>query len=354
MSPHERLAEVEDTWRSLQAIAPHSFFTSWSWIGTWLAHLPSTAEVRFLTLFDGEEPLCCLLLGVATQVDGWFFRKKKGYLNATGIPDLDSLMIEYNGPLLRPGAAVAGTVFNDPNVADIDEFVLPGITSNRDLEPFVDDAGLSRVVAERPCYYVDLDKVRDGRTDFLQLISRNSRAQVRRSIREYEKAGELELRAAASVQEALRMLEGLAELHQKEWVARGESGAFASRFFRGFHEALIEHCFGRGEVQLLEVSAGREIVGYLYNFIYQDRVLFYQSGFNYRDGKNFRPGLVSHYLAIEHSLAEGRRAYDFLAGEARYKRSLSTDCEPMYWQAVTRKTPKGRFEQFLRRIKKSF
>ena len=98
--------------------------------------------------------------------------------------------------------------------------------------------------------------------------------------------------------------------------------------------------FPHNDVLLLELRAGEEIIGVLYNFVYRGRVYFYQSGFRYSEDSRLKPGLLSHYLAIRHCLAQPiLTEYDFLAGDAQYKRSLAADLRPLTWMVVRRSTP---------------
>ncbi|MBV8913641.1 MAG: GNAT family N-acetyltransferase, partial [Acetobacteraceae bacterium] len=91
-----------------------------------------------------------------------------------------------------------------------------------------------------------------------------------------------------------------------------------------------------GEVDLLRVSAGPVLVGYLMNFNYNGEVSAYQSGFNYSVvGQHLKPGLTSHYLAIEAYRAAGASIYDFLAGADRYKLSLANAQRWLHWLNVT-------------------
>ena len=111
--------------------------------------------------------------------------------------------------------------------------------------------------------------------------------------------------------------------------------------------------FADGHIQMLRVRAGRHDVGYLYNFVHRGRVLFYQSGFDYELlAAQGRPGLVAHALSVQHNARQGHAVYDFLAGAARYKESLSTSRQPMVWAAVYRTTPAFRLEQALRSVKR--
>jgi CelD/BcsL family acetyltransferase involved in cellulose biosynthesis len=180
-------------------------------------------------------------------------------------------------------------------------------------------------------YYVDLEKIRAVNLDFLSLLSSNKRSQVRRSIKQYEINGELEIHESSSTEQALAMFEELVVLHQDEWNKRGKPGAFSNKFLYRFHLDLIRERFKDGEIQLLEIRNHTTTVGILYCFVYHGEVLFYQSGFNYSPGNVYRPGLVSHYYAIVHNAKKGMGTYDFLAGESAYKSSLSTDSVPMYW-----------------------
>src|SRR5205823_439645 len=112
------------------------------------------------------------------------------------------------------------------------------------------------------------------------------------------------------------------KLHQAYWKSRGEKGAFAQLNFVRFQGLLIGRGFARDEIDLLKVTAGDRVIGYLYNFFYRGRAYAYQSGFDYAlGGQHAKPGLTCHALAIAHYLARGASAYDFLAGDSQYKRS---------------------------------
>jgi CelD/BcsL family acetyltransferase involved in cellulose biosynthesis len=105
-------------------------------------------------------------------------------------------------------------------------------------------------------------------------------------------------------------------------------------------------------VQLLRTRAGDgKIVGHLYNFVYRGRVYCYQSGFARFADNRMKPGLVSHHLAIVMSRAGGLRYYDFLAGDSRYKRSLSNRVGEMVWIVMQRPALRFTIEHRLRGAK---
>jgi CelD/BcsL family acetyltransferase involved in cellulose biosynthesis len=89
--------------------------------------------------------------------------------------------------------------------------------------------------------------------------------------------------------------------------------------------------FPRGAIQVLRAEG----VGVLYNFVDRGRVYFYQSGFHYSPDNRLKPGLVMHYLAVEHCLSNPELAeYDFLAGDSQYKRSLGMRQHPAVLQQI--------------------
>ena len=92
-------------------------------------------------------------------------------------------------------------------------------------------------------------------------------------------------------------------------------------------------------------------IGCLYNFVHRGRVYAYQSGFHASRDNRLKPGLVSHFKAIELNYRLGNRTYDFLAGDARYKRSLSNASNQLLWLVAQR--PKFAFwaENRLRDLK---
>jgi CelD/BcsL family acetyltransferase involved in cellulose biosynthesis len=146
------------------------------------------------------------------------------------------------------------------------------------------------------------------------------------------------LHAAASVDEALAMLDRLKALHQTTWRRRGRPGCFAAPAFEAFHRDLIRDRFRHGEIRLLCTSAGGRPIGYLYNFAQGDRIYAYQSGFDYQADGRLKPGLVSHALAIEQALCDGFAVYDFMAGDNRLKASFASDWDDMVSLAIRRRS----------------
>jgi CelD/BcsL family acetyltransferase involved in cellulose biosynthesis len=336
-------AHVEQCWHILQENCPHHYFLSWGWISTWLNSLPLEQNIRFIAGFVDEKPMLAFFAGTTIQKHA-LLRSHIASLNSTGNPHFDKIYIEYNAVLAHPQVKLDIELFlHACKEIPWDELRLPGLSAQfvPQLDNLHEKPQKYNAVIEEipPAFYIDLEKVRQKNMNYLGMLSANKRSQIRRSIKEYEKDGPIEITEAQTTQEALLFLERLAEYHQKEWQQRGKDGAFSNNYFFRFHRSLISQRFQHGEIQLLRIATPGIELGYLYNFVYQGWVYCYQSGFNYLSSNQFRPSLISDYFAILHNARLGHRVYDFMAGESEYKRSLSTDSEPMYWLRLIRSRP---------------
>lgn len=356
--PPGDIAALAAVWRDLERRADASFFRSWDWIAPLLANLDNAVPVEVLTVRRNAEIVGLGLLFPAQRTRHHIIHAKQLHLNATGRPEFDCLTIEYNGILTdrrfttdASGAVLAWLTGNRP---DWDEFHLAGLDAETAAvySSVGEQLGLKAILHDRKrADSTNLVAIRSSGKDYLDSLSRNSRHQIRRSIRLYEEQGPVALTAAESVDEALDFLDGLKALHQPYWQARDKPGAFANPFFETFHRDLIRRSFAAGRVQLVRITVGDTAIGYIYNFLAGTTVYQYQSGFCYDDDPKLKPGLVSHYLAIVHNIGAGAEVYDFMAGESQHKKSLGTDTTELDWLTLQRDRLKYRLENGLRDVK---
>jgi CelD/BcsL family acetyltransferase involved in cellulose biosynthesis len=361
IEPLDSLDRIETMWRDLEARADGSFFLSWHWIGCWLRE-SGLRPALVVGRLDGR--VVSLALFTCRQV--WrrrWLRTNTLFLHETGDPALDINFIEYNGILVDRtlgeaaierclafliGARAIGNVSRA-----WDELYLGGIPEG--YIKIVERCGLAlRIAARKPTAAVDFTGLRENRRAYLDDLSANTRYQIRRSMRLYEKRGPLRLDAARDGTQVLAFLDELKVLHQRRWEPRGKSGAFSYPFLERFHRSLIARSLLEGNAELLRISAGGQSIGYLYNFIWRGWVGTYLSGFAYEPDARLKPGLVSYYLCAERHLANGMAVQDFLAGGERYKTSLGKPGPDMLWLALQRPRLRFRLEATLRRAKHAF
>ena len=342
---------IEPEWRALLARANASFFLSWPWIATWLERHGPVAR---LARIRHEDETVALALLVERKRGLGPLTTRTSYLHATGDRDADRIAVEYNDLLAARGYEVAARIT-----------LLDGLLSGRrrsravvlpmvggEMEAAAAAAGLrSRRRSESRCAVVDLEAIRRWGSDYLQHLSSSARAQIRRAVRLYEARGPLRIEAAHDAAEAVAWLEPLAALHEARFRSKGLRGAFSVPGFVEFHRALVTRAWPEGGVELLRIRAGDEVIGYLYNFLWRGWVGYYTSGFVYTDDNRLKPGLVAHWLAIERHLAAGRRIYDFMAGESRYKATLGEPGPVLFDLVVERDDRLARWTALVRRIR---
>ena len=347
----QNLEKVEEIWRQMLTKTKGGVFLSWEWVSVWLSTLPKHSKIELIAGRLSGETVIAFFIGKKAVIRHKLFCYRTASLNSTGDDYFDEISIECNGALVQPDLKV--NIIDEICQAtkeDWDELYLPGISGSSldEMEhSFKQQRDNLNIIEERDTnsYYVDLKRIRDAGMDYLSLLSPNRRQQIRRSIREHEKQGDIRIHQAESRMEALKMLDNLAALHQKEWNRRGKPGAFSNQYFMAFHKTLIDRFFCSGMIQLVHIYNSTNTIGYLYNYVYDDHVLFYQCGFNYLDNNHARPGLISHYFTIMMNAKLDYGRYDFLAGNSRYKKSLATDHYRMVWFRLQRKSIRAWIEQ---------
>jgi len=350
------IARLETSWKELEARANHSFYLSWLWIGTWLRHLPEGAQPHVLVARTSSK---IVGLAIICRRRAWSFGphpRARWLLNETGDTRFDRLFIEYNNILaersLADAIVVACLEALTHRLRRSDQLVLSGIDPDLELAA-CRTAGRAGLVTEvklaDTARWIDFAKVREKGGNYRATLGRNTRQAVSRAMRLYAERGPVELRIMETTSEALAAFDLLAAFHQSRW---GRRGSFANPGFRPFHEELIARGVPMGAVRISQTLAGDQTIGVLYNFVHDGRVLNYQSGFLYESDGRMKPGLVSHVLAIEDSIARGERGYDFLAGGAGHKSHLANGEHAMKWIAIGRDSPERHIEAKLRGAKR--
>lgn len=313
-----------------------SIFLSPQWIQTWLDIYGMDFSGKLLSWWQNDICIAGVILLFRPAKLGPF-PIRLAILNTAAEIDENAPFIEYNDVLCLPGYE---EFILDSLVAYLarqswDQLYLAGYTESSLIARLQTRAlpGEWHLI-DKKSPYIDLRSLGDGGLD--RYFSSNTRTQIRRSIKLYEERGALRIDVAQNLDESLKHLDALADLHRAAWARRGQPGGFRSPRFIHFHKALIQRLLPERAVELLRVSAGDHTIGYIYNFLLDGKVYFYQSGFAYEADSKIKPGLVTHYLAAQNYCERGFIEYDFMAGDARYKRSLAKSTRTLYWSWVER------------------
>ena len=340
-------------WERLLAHSEASFFLSWHWIGSWIALQPENIPLKQLTVRQEGKVVALAVFSSGKIRRHGMFTSAVMALHEYTSPGFN-MVIEYNGILVdrQSDAKVIQQEiirFLATEVPGWDELQLSGITADCPLiEPlFLQSMGLqTHIECESEAKCVNLDKIRNNNGDYFSTLSKKTRYKLRKYIKEYECLGLIKVEAAESLDEAFQYFDELKTYHQSYWNRKGQTGSFANDNWEHFQRNVIKCAFSEGGVQLLKISAGETIIGYLYNLVWKGHVYMIQSGYRYDD--HYHPGYVSLYYAIDYNLKKEYRVFDFLAGKNQYKESLSNDSIKLQWVMLQRKKIKFWIEDLLR------
>jgi hypothetical protein len=332
--------------RSLGDAAP--LVRGWDWTGAWLRAYGDAVPHRFAIGRRGEEVVGAALLVSARSTARADLGLRLLHVGTSGEQEGEGVFGEYDGVLAAAGerdAFAAALVERLLNERGWDELRIDGfeLSEARAFAAAAPALEIGEVVSP----WTDLAAIRAGDGDVVAALAKGPRGRVRRSLRAL---GEVTGEWAGTAAAARAIFDELVALHQARWHAAGESGAFASPRTLAFHRDLIETLTPSGRVVLYRASAGGETVGCLYGMVDRGRLLFYQGGLADSADSKVKPGLVAHALCMQECLERGIDAYDFLAGDARYKRELATAETRVAWGRLTRRTPRALLSGTLRRI----
>ena len=338
-------------WQDLEQRADCSVFLSWLWIGNWLDLVKEPIYV--IESYQGDNIVGLGFFVEKTRRVLGIYPVKQCWLHRTGNAKQDQIWIEYNDFLLDGQYEkvvrdeMVKALCHDKNSASIQEIVV-GLSSPCVLKAFSRVFDQSRTVIASRGYSVDLEAIKHG---YLQdILSKNTRSQLRRSHKLLNSQGTLSFRVVTNKQQILSLLPKIADAHIGRWQGSVEGSGFTNSVFTTFHQGLINNDESN-VVQVAVLSLEDNDIGYLMNFVYDQQVYFYLSAITKTFDSKIKIGMTLHSEAIQYYLAQGLKIYDFLGGEARYKASLSNHGYDLNMVCFYKNHPVLRMEDLLRKAK---
>lgn len=89
--------------------------------------------------------------------------------------------------------------------------------------------------------------------------------------------------------------------------------------YRSFFREMGRMLFDEGLLEINFLNVGGQRAAAMWNFVYGDRMMLYNSGLNPLDYSGVSAGIVLLTFSIEDAVRRGYRLYDFLQGDEEYK-----------------------------------
>ena len=347
--PSDDVAEALAVWESLEKrVDTESMATSSLWTENWIRHYGDLVSYEFVVAEADSVPQGICLLTSSRHARIGPLTVRSVHVGTAGEPEADSPFVEHNRLLVHPERRVefcrrlVELVRTDRRW---DQFQLDGFDADA-AAPLLESVA-EFDVERRESPYFDLQATREQEVDVLSQLGRSTRGNIRRRLRDY---GELCVEWVESLDVAEEVFSEIVSLHQARWAAAGRPGAFASRRFHDFQLDLIARGLLERRVVLFRVRTGGDTLGCLLLLVDDNRLLDYVSGFA-SFNKYASPGLIVHSLCMQEALRRGYDAYDFLAGEHRHKRNLSTHSAELVWATARRDRWKFRAAAAAKRVR---
>ena len=309
--PFEALAPE---WASLHRSIPDALpFSHPTWHEAWLRHCGADAFPVFLALrLPGGGDVEAPLLGVfPLDVGG----AEPRFL---GDPDLS----DHSGALVAPGLeAGAAAALIEWLMEDLASgFEAWGLPANGPLRPALIAAAkrYGWSAGEEPEAVTPTVELPPTWEEYVSALPKKHRHELRRKLRNLERAGEVGFVSATAPGEVADAVEGLLAMMRE---SREEKAAFLTpereMFFRGLAAGLSEHGLARISTLTLD---GRSVAR-VFTLEGGGATMLYNSGFDPALA-HLAVGLLSKALLVRDAIERGRSAVDFLRGREVYKRHL--------------------------------
>ena len=301
-------------WNALvQRSATRSVFLTWEWQAIWWKHL-GEGDLHLITLRDdkgslvGIAPLC----RVTSQAGAHIFRwvgcvDVSDYLDVIAAPGHEEALYRAILDYLTGPAALSWTYVDLCNIRQ-------NSPTYATLAQMAMERGLhARSAVQEICPVIPLPS---GWEDYLALLDKKQRHEIRRKMRRIESEAETHWRIADDPATLDTDVDEFICLHRK---SNPEKDAFMDDKMVGFFREMCRAAFDSGWLNLAFIHVNGVQAASMLNFDYDNQILVYNSGYDPDQYAVLSPGIVLLAYCIRHAIETGRSQFDFLRGDEDYK-----------------------------------
>lgn len=307
------LEEIRNEWKNLILKSETaSFFQTFEWAQIWFKHFPQ-GHPYILALWDKE------LVALAP-----FLETKKGF-SFWGIEKVlgEELVTDYGDIIIRKGQEekVWQTLFRHfKNLGKDRGLNLHFLREESPSFDFFKKREEGKLEKEDVAPFINLPR---NWEDYLLGLERKKRHELKRKIRKLEATSAFEICTPTD------MRDGLDDFFRLVRLSNDQKRDFLEPQMENFFRTLIQYFSSQSMIDLCFLDLEGQRVATTLSFIYKDEILLYNSGFN-PDFSYLSPGFLLKAFLIKRAIKRGRRKFDFLRGEERYKYDLGAKDQNLY------------------------
>ena len=321
---------LADEWDILlEAGRSEIFFMRHDWQRIWWKNL-GQGTLSLVTTRDDNH----VLRGIAP----WFVTKEKNrhVLRVLGCVDVS----DYIDLLLMAGhekqtlASLLDFALSE-NMPDWDEMHLCNVPEDSSTLILLPELATSRglnleITVEDVCPLITLPETYE---EYLSLLDKKQRHELRRKRR---RAANYTVRWQIAGPEDNPDSEIEAFLELMAMSTPQKADFLAQPGHRSFFKEMGRVLFDKRLLELNFLVIGEQRVAALWNFVYQDRMMLYNSGLNPMDYSELSAGIVLLTFSIEDAIRRGLQYFDFLQGDETYKYRMGAKPTTVYNLVIKR------------------
>lgn len=172
------------------------------------------------------------------------------------------------------------------------------------------------VAKEDVCPVMQLPSTWD---EYLEMLNRKHRHELRRKLRRAEVQEGLRWYIVGPDHDLGNEIEDFLDLMA---ASTPDKGAFLTPQMRSFFRQLARVMYDAGWLQLVFLEVKGQKVAAYFNFVYNNRVMVYNSGLNWTAFPHLSGGIVLAAYCVRHAIEQKVEVFDFMQGAERYKYQL--------------------------------
>ena len=297
----------------LTSSAANTVFLTWEWQSTWWRCL-GTGDLYLLAWFDDDRLVGIAPLYLSRGDDGV---RRFALVGCVDVSDyLDVIVasgyeeVVYRALLdwLQSPAAPAWDVMYLCNLPE-------DSATHKRLPELAAARGLSCVVAvEDVCPVIKLPA--DYESYLQDVLGKKQRHEVRRKARRIGEAANVSWYAIDSTSDLQAETDAFIELHR---LSTTEKHSFMTSDMQVFFREIVREMHQAGWLYLAFIELDGQRAAAMLGFVYDNRLLVYNSGYDPENFAELSPGIVLTSYIIEDAIQRNLQIFDFLQGDEVYK-----------------------------------
>jgi CelD/BcsL family acetyltransferase involved in cellulose biosynthesis len=336
VTSEEDFARLEPVWNDLLARSEvHTLFLSWDWLSTWWKVFgPGLGQLSIIVVEAQGEVVGIAPCYIKRERETSLLPSRTLMFLGAGEKEEEEIDSDYLSIITQSGEeeAIVTCILDyivSQNICDAIRFskmILDATIAERINRYFLEKRVVHQVEQTTSAFYIPLPETWDG---YLMGLSSRMRNEIRSDRRKLAKSGEVQFRTNSSPEGLNADFAELARLHQLHWVSKGQPGVFENSKFALFHQTIMPRLLKNGFLSLCFLSVNSKNIGVCYHFRFNNKVCFYQTGFDPESVPHVSVGLVTLSFCVEQAILWKCSEYDFLGGIRSYKKRLAHLSRPL-------------------------